>query len=89
MSFTVSLIEKTDVNTRVLFGNYTFAHNIQRVFSDKVTVLTYYECRITKLRLNATEKLQVETEADVVSDDIMISLIEHLSSTRDFDLPVT
>jgi len=56
IGFTGTPIEKTDANTRAVFGNYISVYDIQRAVEDKATVPIYYESRLAKLELDATEK---------------------------------
>ncbi len=39
-------IEKTDANTRAVFGDYISIYDIQRAVADKATVPIYYESRV-------------------------------------------
>ena len=52
IGFTGTPIEKTDANTRAIFGDYITIYDIQRAVADKATVPIYYESRIAKLGLN-------------------------------------
>ena len=54
IGFTGTPIEKTDANTRAVFGNYISVYDIQQAVADKATVPIYYESRIAKLGLNQT-----------------------------------
>lgn len=38
---------------------------------------------------SALEELELEIDSDVILDEIMTSLIEHLNTTRVLDVPVT
>jgi type I restriction enzyme, R subunit len=49
IGFTGTPIEKTDANTRAVFGDYISIYDIQRAVADKATVPIYYESRISKL----------------------------------------
>jgi type I restriction enzyme R subunit len=51
IGFTGTPIEKTDANTRAVFGDYISIYDIQRAVADKATVPAYYESRIAKLRV--------------------------------------
>ncbi len=53
IGFTGTPIEKTDANTRAVFGDYISIYDIQRAVADKATVPIYYESRISRLSLNA------------------------------------
>jgi hypothetical protein len=44
--FTGTPIEKTDANTRAVFGGYISIYDIQRAVADKATVPIYYESRV-------------------------------------------
>ena len=45
IGFTGTPIEKTDANTRAVFGDYISVYDIQRAVEDKATVPIYYESR--------------------------------------------
>ncbi len=53
IGFTGTPIEKTDANTRAVFGDYISIYDIQRAVADEATVPIYYESRLAKLDLNA------------------------------------
>src|SRR5205807_10140919 len=56
MGFTGTPIEKTDANTRAVFGEYISVYDIQRAVEDGATVPIFYESRLTKLQSNAFER---------------------------------
>jgi type I restriction enzyme, R subunit len=62
IGFTGTPIEKTDANTRAVFGDYISIYDIQRAVADKATVPIYYESRIAKLGLNASELPKLDEE---------------------------
>ena len=62
IGFTGTPIEKTDANTRAVFGDYISIYDIQRAVADKATVPIYYESRIAKLSLNASALPQIDAE---------------------------
>ncbi len=68
IGFTGTPIEKTDANTRAVFGDYISIYDIQRAVADKATVPIYYERRIAKLRLNAAELPMIDTEFDEITE---------------------
>ncbi len=43
IGFTGTPIEKTNANTRAVFGDYISIYDIQRAVADKATVAIYYE----------------------------------------------
>ncbi len=63
-------IEKADVNTPAVFGDYIDIYDIQRAVEDGATVPIYYESRLAKLQLDdeAVEALDDEVE-DLTEDD--------------------
>ncbi|MEO6568270.1 MAG: type I restriction endonuclease subunit R, partial [Opitutaceae bacterium] len=62
IGFTGTPIEKSDANTRAVFGDYISIYDIQRAVADKATVPIYYESRIAKLGLNAAALPKIDTE---------------------------
>ncbi len=68
IGFTGTPIEKTDANTRAVFGDYISIYDIQRAVADKATVPIYYESRIAKLSLNAAELPKIDQEFDEITE---------------------
>ncbi len=68
IGFTGTPIEKTDANTRAVFGDYVSIYDIQRAVADKATVPIYYESRIAKLSLNAAALPQLDAEFDEITE---------------------
>lgn len=66
IGFTGTPIEKTDANTRAVFGDYISIYDIQRAVADKATVPIYYESRISKLSLNAAELPKIDDEFEEI-----------------------
>lgn len=52
LGFTGTPIEKTDVNTPVVFGNYVDVYDISQAVEDGATVRIYYESRLAKIALS-------------------------------------
>jgi type I restriction enzyme R subunit len=73
IGFTGTPIEKTDANTRTVFGDYISIYDIQRAVADEATKPIYYESRIAKLALNAAElpKLDAEFEEITEGEELM------------------
>ncbi|MDA8119654.1 MAG: type I restriction endonuclease subunit R, partial [Gammaproteobacteria bacterium] len=59
IGFTGTPIEKTDANTRAVFGDYISIYDIQRSVADGATVPIYYESRLAQLALKASERPQI------------------------------
>jgi type I restriction enzyme R subunit len=68
IGFTGTPIEKTDANTRAVFGDYISIYDIQRAVADKATVPIYYESRIAKLSLNAAALPKLDAEFDDITE---------------------
>jgi type I restriction enzyme R subunit len=68
IGFTGTPIEKTDANTRAVFGDYISIYDIQRAVADKATVPIYYESRIAKLSLNASEMPKLDEEFEEITE---------------------
>lgn len=68
IGFTGTPIEKTDANTRNVFGDYISVYDIQRAVEDKATVPIYYESRLAKLDLNETERPRIDPEFEEVTE---------------------
>jgi len=68
IGFTGTPIEKTDANTRAVFGDYISIYDIQRAVADKATVPIYYESRIAKLALNAAEVPKLDEAFDEITE---------------------
>jgi type I restriction enzyme, R subunit len=68
IGFTGTPIEKTDANTRAVFGDYISIYDIQRAVADKATVPIYYESRVAKLSLNAAEMPTLDAEFEEITE---------------------
>ncbi len=80
IGFTGTPIEKTDANTRAVFGDYISIYDIQRAVADKATVPIYYESRISKLALNATELPKLDAEFEEITEGEELTKKEKLKT---------
>jgi type I restriction enzyme, R subunit len=80
IGFTGTPIEKTDANTRAVFGDYISIYDIQRAVADKATVPIYYESRISKLSLNATELPQLDADFEEITEGEELTKKEKLKT---------
>ncbi|MBL8854413.1 MAG: HsdR family type I site-specific deoxyribonuclease, partial [Planctomycetaceae bacterium] len=80
IGFTGTPIEKTDANTRAVFGDYISIYDIQRAVADKATVPIYYESRISKLSLNAAELPKIDAEFEEITEGEELTKKEKLKS---------
>jgi type I restriction enzyme, R subunit len=80
IGFTGTPIEKTDANTRAVFGDYISIYDIQRAVADKATVPIYYESRVAKLGLNASELPKIDKEFEEITEGEELSRKEKLKT---------
>ena len=80
IGFTGTPIEKTDANTRAVFGDYISVYDIQRAVADKATVPIYYESRISKLSLNAAELPKLDAEFEEITEGEELTKKEKLKT---------
>jgi type I restriction enzyme, R subunit len=80
IGFTGTPIEKTDANTRAVFGGYISIYDIQRAVADKATVPIYYESRISKLRLNAAALPKLDDEFEEITEGEELTRKEKLKT---------
>ncbi|GBL44691.1 type I restriction-modification system, restriction subunit R [Sulfuriferula multivorans] len=71
LGFTGTPIEKTDVNTPAVFGNYVDIYDIAQAVEDGATVRIYYESRLAKVGLSDEgKKLIEELDEDLDQEDL-------------------
>ena len=80
IGFTGTPIEKTDANTRAVFGEYISIYDIQRAVADKATVPIYYESRISKLALNAAAMPMIDAEFEEITEGEELTKKEKLKT---------
>jgi len=71
IGFTGTPIEKTDVNTPMVFGNYVDVYDISHAVEDGATVKIYYESRLAKITLSKKgKKLIAELDEELEEEDL-------------------
>ena len=71
LGFTGTPIEKTDVNTPAVFGNYVDVYDISQAVEDGATVKIYYESRLAKITLSKEgKKLVSELDEELEKADL-------------------
>jgi type I restriction enzyme, R subunit len=80
IGFTGTPIEKTDANTRAVFGDYISIYDIQRAVADKATVPIYYESCVAKLELNASELPKIDKEFEEITEGEELTRKEKLKT---------
>jgi type I restriction enzyme R subunit len=68
IGFTGTPIEKSDANTRAVFGDYISVYDIQRAVDDGATVPIYYESRLARLALNESERPHLDPEFEEITE---------------------
>lgn len=69
IGFTGTPIEKDDVNTPAVFGEYIDIYDISRAVEDGATVPIYYESRLARIELPDAEKPKIDAEIDELTED--------------------
>jgi type I restriction enzyme R subunit len=80
IGFTGTPIEKTDANTRAVFGDYISIYDIRRAVADKATVPIYYESRVAKLGLNQAELPKIDEEFEEITEGEELTRKEKLKT---------
>jgi len=80
IGFTGTPIEKTDANTRAVFGDYISVYDIQRAVIDGATVPIYYESRLAKLELKESERPRIDPEFEEATEGEEVERKEKLKS---------
>ena len=80
IGFTGTPIEKTDANTRAVFGDYISVYDIQRAVTDGATVPIYYESRLAKLELKATERPVIDQDFEEATEGEEVERKEKLKT---------
>jgi type I restriction enzyme R subunit len=80
IGFTGTPIEKTDANTRAVFGDYISIYDIQRAVVDKATVPIYYESRLAKLELKESERPKIDPKFEEVTEGEEVERKEKLKT---------
>ncbi len=80
IGFTGTPIEKSDANTRTVFGDYISIYDIQRAVADESTKPIYYESRIAKLALNAAELPKLDAQFEEITEGEELTKKEKLKS---------
>ncbi len=80
VGFTGTPIEKTDANTRAVFGDYISVYDIQRAVADGATVPIYYESRLARLELKDSERPRIDPQFEEVTEGEEVERKEKLKS---------
>jgi type I restriction enzyme R subunit len=80
IGFTGTPIERTDANTRAVFGDYISVYDIQRAVTDGATVPIYYESRLAKLELKPSERPKIDPEFEELTEGEEVERKEKLKT---------
>ena len=69
IGFTGTPIEKEDVSTPAVFGEYIDIYDISRAVEDGATVPIYYESRLARIELDGDEKPTIDAEIAELTED--------------------
>jgi type I restriction enzyme R subunit len=69
IGFTGTPIEKEDVNTPAVFGDYIDVYDISRAVDDGATVPIYYESRLARIELDEDERPNIDDEIAELTED--------------------
>lgn len=78
IGFTGTPIEKDDVSTPAVFGEYIDIYDISRAVEDGATVPIYYESRLARIELPDTEKPAIDAEIDDLTEDEAVTEQERI-----------
>ncbi|MBK1724148.1 type I restriction endonuclease subunit R [Thiocystis violacea] len=78
IGFTGTPIEKEDVNTPAVFGEYIDVYDINRAVEDGATVPIYYESRLARVELDDDERPTIDDEIAELTEDEALSEQERL-----------
>ncbi|MFM0190145.1 type I restriction endonuclease subunit R [Paraburkholderia nemoris] len=78
IGFTGTPIEKDDVSTPAVFGEYIDIYDISRAVEDGATVPIYYESRLARIELPDAEKPTIDAEIDELTEDEAITEQERI-----------
>lgn len=80
IGFTGTPIEKTDANTRAVFGDYISVYDIQRAVEDGATVPIYYESRLAQLELDESERPRIDPDFEEATEGEEVERKERLKT---------
>jgi type I restriction enzyme R subunit len=80
VGFTGTPIEKTDANTRAVFGDYISVYDIRRAVIDGATVPIFYESRLAKLELKDSERPRIDPDFEEATEGEEVERKEKLKT---------
>jgi len=80
IGFSGTPIERTDANTRAVFGDYISIYDIRQAVIDGATVPIYYESRLAKLALSEAQRPALDREFEEATEGEEVEHKEKLKS---------
>jgi type I restriction enzyme, R subunit len=80
IGFTGTPIEKSDANTRSVFGEHISIYDIERAVKDGATVPIYYESRLAKIQLSEEARPRIDDEFEEATEGEEVDKKEKLKS---------
>ena len=78
IGFTGTPIEREDVNTPAVFGEYIDVYDISRAVEDGATVPIYYESRLARIELDQDQRPKIDDEIAELTEDEALSEQERI-----------
>ena len=69
IGFTGTPIEKEDISTPAVFGNYIDVYDIEQAVDDNATVPIFYESRLVQVHLKEEEKDNLDAEVEEITEN--------------------
>ncbi len=80
IGFTGTPIERTDANTRAVFGEYISVYDIERAIADGATVPIYYESRLARIYLRDEERPSLDEDFEEATEGEELERKERLKT---------
>ena len=80
LGFTGTPIEKEDINTPLVFGDYVDIYDIEQAVQDGATVPIFYESRLAKIHLNDEVVSGIDEEVEEAADGADEDVVEKSKS---------
>lgn len=68
IGFTGTPLEKEDISTPAVFGNYIDVYDIEQAVEDGATVPIYYESRLVEVHIKEEERAELDAEVEAITE---------------------
>ena len=69
VGFTGTPIEREDISTPAVFGNYIDIYDVKQAIEDGATVKIFYESRLAQMHLDESKKEELDAEIEKITED--------------------